>query len=66
LELKEDESENEALISDWETPTFAQIKKKKTKRLSPYLESEIWDRDDILKKLLVSDSPLCLTYVRVT
>lgn len=30
--------------SEWETPTFAQIKKKKTKRLSPYSETEIWDR----------------------
>ena len=26
-----------------------QIKKKKTKRLSPYLETEIWDRDKLLK-----------------
>jgi integrase/recombinase XerD len=25
-----------------------QIKKKKTKRLSPYLETEIWDRDELL------------------
>jgi integrase/recombinase XerD len=26
-------------VSEWETPSFARIKKKKTKRLSPYLES---------------------------
>jgi integrase/recombinase XerD len=26
-----------------------QIKKKKTKRLSPYLETEIWDRDELLE-----------------
>jgi integrase/recombinase XerD len=25
-----------------------QIKKKKTKRLSPYIETEIWDRDELL------------------
>jgi integrase/recombinase XerD len=25
--------------SDWDTPSFATIKKKKTKRLSPYLET---------------------------
>jgi integrase/recombinase XerD len=32
----------------WETPSFMQIRKKKTKRLSPYSEMEIWDRDEIL------------------
>jgi integrase/recombinase XerD len=46
-------SENEtsyALSSydDWETPAFIQIKKKKTKRPSPYLETELWDRDELL------------------
>lgn len=34
--------------SDWETPYFAKIKGKKIKRVSPYLESEIWERDEIL------------------
>lgn len=33
--------------SEWETPSFVRIKKKKTKRLSPYLESEIWDREEL-------------------
>lgn len=33
---------------DWETPAFIQIKKKKTKRLSPYLETELWDREELL------------------
>ena len=33
--------------SEWETPSFVKIKKKKTKRLSPYLGSEIWDRDEL-------------------
>jgi integrase/recombinase XerD len=28
-------------VSNWETPTFAKIKEKKTKRLSPYSETEI-------------------------
>jgi integrase/recombinase XerD len=32
----------------WETPSFVQIRTKKTKRLSPYSETEIWDRDEIL------------------
>jgi hypothetical protein len=30
------------------TPAFAKIKEKKTKRLSPYSETEIWDRDELL------------------
>lgn len=34
--------------SDWQTPSFAMIKEKKTKRLSPYSESEIWERDELL------------------
>jgi integrase/recombinase XerD len=34
--------------SEWETPSFARIKKKKTKRLSPYLETELWERDELL------------------
>src|SRR5215211_1096413 len=35
-------------MSEWETPTFAKIKEKKTKSLSPYSETEIWDRDELL------------------
>lgn len=31
----------------WITPEFLKIKNKKTKRISPYLESELWDRDDL-------------------
>jgi hypothetical protein len=27
---------------DWQTPSFIQIRKKKTKRTSPYLETELW------------------------
>jgi integrase/recombinase XerD len=34
--------------SDWVTPHFVQIKTKKTKRVSPYAETELWDRDEIL------------------
>ena len=33
---------------DWKTPGFIQIKKKKTKRLSPYLETELWEREELL------------------
>jgi integrase/recombinase XerD len=32
---------------DWETPSFVKIKRKKTKRLSPYLETELWDKDEL-------------------
>ena len=34
--------------SDWTTLPFSNFKKKKTKRISPYLESELWERDDIV------------------
>ena len=34
--------------SEWETPAFVKIKEKKSKRLSPYSETELWDRDEIL------------------
>ena len=37
--------------SDWNTPPFVQIKKMKTKRLSRYAESEIWDLEDL--KLII-------------
>jgi integrase/recombinase XerD len=34
--------------SDWQTPSFVQIKEKKSKRVSPYAESELWERKDLL------------------
>ena len=34
--------------SEWETPSFARIKEKRTKRISPYSETELWERDEIL------------------
>jgi integrase/recombinase XerD len=34
--------------SEWITPAFVKIKEKKTKRLSPYSEDEIWEKDDLL------------------
>ena len=34
-------------VSDWVTPNFVKIKTKTTKRLSPYLESELWDREEL-------------------
>src|SRR5215208_2941170 len=35
----------------WKTPDFLKIKNKKTKRISPYVESEIWDRDELISIL---------------
>jgi hypothetical protein len=35
-------------FSDWVTPGFVKIKNKKTKRISPYLENELWEKDDLL------------------
>lgn len=35
-------------MQDWNTPDFIKIKLKKTKRLSPYSQNEIWDKDELL------------------
>jgi hypothetical protein len=42
--------------SDWTTPVFVQIKEKRTKRISPYLESELWERDEILTVIIKAAS----------
>jgi integrase/recombinase XerD len=34
--------------SDWITPSFIQITERRSKRISPYLESELWERDELL------------------
>lgn len=41
-------SSQAAPMENWETPTFLQIREKRTKRVSPYLESELWEKEDIL------------------
>jgi integrase/recombinase XerD len=35
-------------MEEWETPEFIRIRKKKTKRDSPYSEAEIWEQDELL------------------
>lgn len=35
-------------MSEWETPEWVRIKEKRSKRLSPYSENEIFDRDELL------------------
>jgi integrase/recombinase XerD len=42
------EDEEETSTSNWETPFFVNIKKKKATRLSPYSNDQIWDRDELL------------------
>src|SRR5919199_449354 len=47
-EQKEEDDNYGIPESDWVTPSFINIKKRKTKRLSPYSENEIWERDELL------------------
>jgi integrase/recombinase XerD len=42
------DTNNEFSSSELVTPEFVKIRTKKTKRASPYLETEIWERDEIL------------------
>ena len=48
VKLKGDNQRNYYDISNWITPVFVNINKKKTKRLSPYNESEIWNKDELI------------------
>ncbi len=47
---KEEEGKSDSSLpqSEWVTPEFAKIRTRKTKRLSPYSETEIWDRDELM------------------
>jgi hypothetical protein len=40
--------ENALSAADWITPDFMKIKRKKTKRLSPYIDSELWTKEELL------------------
>jgi hypothetical protein len=40
--------ENDTEHENWLTPEFIKLKNKKSKRISPYLESEIWEKDELL------------------
>ena len=46
--IKNSSNQGCSSMENWETPTFLQIKEKRTKRVSPYLESELWEKEDIL------------------
>jgi hypothetical protein len=39
---------NDSEHENWQTPDIVKIKTKKSKRISPYLESEIWEKDELL------------------
>ena len=42
------DNEDERLWSEWQTPAFLKIRERKAARLSPYTETEIWERDELL------------------
>ena len=42
-----DKGLNAKSYDSWNTPEFINLKMKRTKRLSPYLETEIWDKDEL-------------------
>lgn len=48
LDINSNDEEVYIPIKDWKTPSFFRIDKKKTKRSSPYLETELWEKEDIL------------------
>lgn len=54
--LRQERNEESLEPSDWVTPSFLKIKEKKSKRISPYLESEIWDKDDF--QIIIKYEPL--------
>ena len=55
VKLNGNNQRNHYDISNWVTPDFVNINKKKTKRLSPYNEADIWDREELL--LIVKYEP---------
>ena len=38
---------SDTTLGEWQTPDFVRIESKKTNRISPYSESEIWEREDL-------------------
>ena len=48
VRIQRENEQNYHDIRNWITPDFVIINKRKTKRLSPYNESEIWDREELL------------------
>lgn len=46
--LVKERGQEPADLSDWLTPSIVSIKRKKTKRISPYLETELWEKEELL------------------
>lgn len=42
------DEKHQVAMSEWQTPAFLQIKKRKSKRSSPYSATEIWELDEVL------------------
>lgn len=42
------QKQNLEIKEEWVTPDFCRIKPKQSKRISPYLESELWEREELL------------------
>jgi integrase/recombinase XerD len=47
LHNAKDKGSDAKSYDSWITPSFINVKAKRTKRLSPYVETEIWDRDEL-------------------
>ena len=47
---------------EWESPEFTRIKKLRTKRLSPYSATEIWDLDELLTIVRYEAHPSSLAF----
>ena len=48
VKLKGDNQHNYSDFNNWITPDFVNIHKKKTKRLSPYNECDIWEKEELI------------------
>ena len=48
VKMKGDNQNNYSDNSNWITPGFVNIHKKKTKRLSPYNECDIWEKEELI------------------
>jgi hypothetical protein len=53
---KAHKKQDELAMEDWVTPDFVKIKKKKSKRISPYSANEIWELEELM--LAVKYEPL--------
>lgn len=42
------DEKDQLAMSEWETPAFVHIKKRKSKRASPYSATEIWELEEVL------------------